>query len=228
MLNLETRDAVTLPGFMVETPSDPLGERSSKRVLDLVLLILSLPAWAPLMVLIAIAVRLDSPGDVFFKHTRIGFGGRKFEMWKFRTMITDGQKVLDEHLASCPTARAEWEATQKLKSDPRITRIGSFLRRFSLDELPQLWNVVLGEMSLVGPRPMYDPNELRIWGPKFRYYVQAKPGLTGLWQVSGRNDTTYEERIHYDELYVRGWSLALDVNLIMRTFSVVLSGKGAY
>ena len=148
-------------------------------------------------------------------------------MWKFRTMVMNAEQVLENYLNKYPELRAEWEAGQKLKDDPRLTRVGKFLRKSSLDELPQLWNVLNGDMSLIGPRPIVEEERKRYEG-RYQHYEQVRPGITGMWQVSGRNDTTYEERIQLDEYYVRSWSLWLDVYILIRTVWVVISCKGAY
>jgi lipopolysaccharide/colanic/teichoic acid biosynthesis glycosyltransferase len=142
-------------------------------------------------------------------------------------MVMNGDQVLLQYLAQHPELALEWERNQKLKDDPRVTRIGKFLRRTSLDELPQLWNVLKGEMSLVGPRPIIQ-EEVARYGDRFSLYTQVYPGLTGLWQVSGRNDTSYDERVRLDTYYVRNWSLWLDIYLLARTAGVVLAGRGAY
>ena len=170
---------------------------------------------------------MDSTGGVFYGHKRIGKGGREFTAWKFRTMVVDADLKLKEYLERNPESLAEWDATHKLKDDPRITWLGRILRRFSLDEFPQLWNVIKGEMSLVGPRPIV-ADEIHHYGNRFDPYTWVKPGMTGLWQVSGRNDTTYEERVSLDEYYVRNWSMWLDVYILARTVAIVLRRKGAY
>jgi exopolysaccharide production protein ExoY len=205
-----------------------VGSNCSKRAFDLALLGLSLPFWASILALAACTIRMQGKGSIFFKHKRIGFQGRPFLMWKFRTMLPDSDRVFKEHLETHPEAMEEWLATRKLKNDPRITSLGKFMRRYSIDELPQLINVWLGDMSLVGPRPIADANEAEQWGRSFAYYQQARPGLTGLWQVSGRSNTSYSERIAYDVLYVKNWSLKLDCFLLAKTVSVVLKGDGAY
>jgi lipopolysaccharide/colanic/teichoic acid biosynthesis glycosyltransferase len=213
-----------------KTPERPaaLGSNRLKRNFDLALLALSFPIWATALGLLAGALWLQGQGSIFYLHKRIGFRGDTFAMWKFRTMVEDSDQVLQHYLDANPEAVEEWLATQKLKNDPRVTRVGRILRRYSLDELPQTINVLLGDMSLVGPRPIYDPNEVAQWGDLFAYYTLARPGLTGLWQVSGRNNTTYAERVAYDISYVTGWSLKLDCSLIARTARVVLTGEGAY
>lgn len=202
-------------------------ERFTKRALDLLLTSCASVVLLPLVGIIALAIRLDSPGPVFFGHRRIGRAGRTFPAWKFRTMVVNGDEVLQNCLANSPEMRMEWELTQKLRNDPRVTRIGKFLRRTSLDELPQLWNVVRNEMSLVGPRPIVQAEVAR-YGQHFETYVKVEGGVTGLWQVSGRNDTTYEERVSLDTYYVRNWSVWLDLCILFRTIGVVLFRKGAY
>lgn len=202
-------------------------KRVLKRALDFVLAIVATPLAAPLIALIAILVKLDSHGPVFFSQSRIGRGGKTFRAWKFRTMALDAEALLKEHLAHDPSARIEWENTYKLKKDPRVTRVGRFLRKSSLDELPQLWNVLIGEMSMVGPRPIVQ-SEVSRYGERFGAYSRVPGGITGLWQVSGRNDTTYEERVALDAYYVRNWSVWLDFYILFRTVGTVLLRKGAY
>ncbi len=211
----------------VEPPSC-LGQCRTKRLFDLALVFLSMPLWAPALSLLSLAVVLENRGSAWYGHVRLGYRGRKYTMWKLRTMVLNSNEILEAYLAERPEAREEWTATQKLKNDPRITRIGFWLRRFSLDELPQILNVIAGDMSLIGPRPIYDHVEINRWGERLVVYQEARPGLTGLWQVSGRNNTTYEERIALDMHYIRGWTLGLDLRILARTFGAVLSGKGAY
>ncbi|MDP9172008.1 MAG: undecaprenyl-phosphate galactose phosphotransferase WbaP [Acidobacteriota bacterium] len=199
----------------------------AKRILDLTLTLIGGVVVLPILLLIALAIRLDSPGPVLFRHRRIGRGGRNFFAWKYRTMAEDADRVLERCLESDPEARAEWERDQKLKNDPRVTRVGRFLRKASLDELPQIWNVIKGEMSLVGPRPIVE-REVEKYGRGFDIYTRVASGVTGLWQVSGRNDTTYEERIRLDCFYVNNWSVWLDLCILFRTIGTVLLRKGAY
>ena len=199
---------------------------TAKRLFDIGCVALLLLLLAPLFLAIAVAVRLSSPGPVFFGHNRIGRGGRHFRALKFRTMHV-GDQILRDHLAANPAAAAEWAATQKLKNDPRVTKVGAFLRRTSIDELPQLWNVLRGDMSLVGPRPIVD-DETEKYGEVLALYLRVTPGITGLWQVSGRNNTSYEQRVWLDAHYVRNWSLTLDLYIMVRTISVVLRRDGAY
>jgi len=198
-----------------------------KRLIDLPLAVLCGLVVLPMVAIIALLVKLSSRGPVFFSGKRIGAGGRHFYAWKFRTMRTDAEQVLEEHLAKCPELRRQWEETQKLKNDPRVTRLGRFLRKASLDELPQLLNVLKGDMSLVGPRPIVDQEVCR-YGDVFKLYCSVLPGITGLWQISGRNNTTYEERVGYDATYVRNWSVWLDLSILVRTAKVVLLQEGAY
>jgi Undecaprenyl-phosphate galactose phosphotransferase WbaP len=201
--------------------------QSLKRALDIVLALLALPVALPLCLLIAAAIRLETRSPVLFGHLRVGRGGRRFRVWKFRSMVEDADAVLAHHLKCDPALRAEWRLSHKLKRDPRVTRAGRLLRRSSLDELPQLWNVLRGEMSLVGPRPIVE-EEIPKYGPEYALYAQVRPGLTGLWQVSGRNDTSYRERRELDSRYIRDWSLWLDACVCCKTLRVVVLGLGAY
>jgi len=200
--------------------------RLAKRAMDIAVTLLAGVAVLPLVVLVALAIRLTSRGPVFYGHSRLGRLGKPFTAWKFRSMVRNGDQVLAEHLARFPHLRREWERTQKLQDDPRVTRVGRFLRRTSMDELPQLWNVLRGDMSLVGPRPIV-ADEVRRYGGQFPLCAQVSPGLSGLWQVSGRNSTTYEERVRLDSYYVRNWSVFLDLYILARTIPVVLLGRGA-
>ncbi|MDD4649696.1 MAG: undecaprenyl-phosphate galactose phosphotransferase WbaP [Desulfoplanes sp.] len=197
-----------------------------KRYFDLVFICISLPVLVPLFLLLALAVSVDSRGPVFFKHKRIGMGGKEFFVWKFRTMIQDADKVLATYLTENPDLREEWEQTQKLQHDPRITRLGRILRKTSLDELPQLWNVIKGELSLVGPRPIVQ-DEVEKYQEAFSLYKKVRPGITGLWQVSGRSDTSYDQRVNLDTYYVRNWSIWFDIYILALTPRAVLSGHGA-
>lgn len=201
--------------------------RMSKRILDIVLTLVGGLLLLPLLFYIAVAVKMSSRGPVLYANERIGRDGRRFRMWKFRSMFTNGDAVLENYLEAYPEYREEYETTQKLKWDPRITRIGRFIRKTSLDELPQLWNVLRGEMSLVGPRPILLDEQAR-YGDYYWLYTMVSPGITGLWQVSGRNNTTYEERLQLVAYYVRNWSLWLDIYLLLKTVRIVLFGGGAY
>jgi Undecaprenyl-phosphate galactose phosphotransferase WbaP len=205
---------------------DPWSRRT-KRVLDLLATVAGGLLISPLLLAVVVLVRLDSPGPAFYGHLRLGAGGRYFCCWKFRTMRTDAEQLLDEYLRGDPELRAEWEKSFKLRNDPRVTRVGRFLRRTSLDELPQLWNVLRGEMSLVGPRPIVEAETSR-YGAVYEMYRRTRPGISGLWQVSGRSDTGYRERIELDAYYVHNWSVWLDLVILIRTVRMVLLGRGAY
>ncbi len=181
----------------------------------------------PLMVLVALAVWTQDRGPIFFAHRRIGRGGDKFPCLKFRSMAVDAQARLEELLARDPQAREEWERDHKLKNDPRVTKLGLFLRKSSLDELPQLINVLRGEMDLVGPRPIVDA-EVPKYGHRFKHYCAVKPGITGLWQVSGRNDTSYRTRVAMDCIYAKTKTPALDLWVMASTIPAVLMRKGSY
>jgi exopolysaccharide biosynthesis polyprenyl glycosylphosphotransferase len=182
---------------------------------------------APLMLLVALLIKWQSPGPALYQHERIGRHQRRFKVWKFRTMVCNADVMLKAYLAACPQRREEWNREHKLKDDPRITPIGRWLRTTSIDEIPQLWNVLRGEMSLVGPRPIVSA-EICKYADKFGLYCNVLPGITGLWQISGRNDTTYAERVELDSYYARNWSLWLDLNILVKTVRVVLLRRGAY
>lgn len=201
--------------------------RFIKTIVDYTLTIIGVILISPILLFIAGWIYKDSPGPVIFRHIRIGKNGRAFPCFKFRTMCINADKKLQELLANDAETRAEWEKDFKLKNDPRITKSGAFLRRTSLDELPQLLNVLRGEMSLVGPRPVIEA-ELPRYGDFLDDYLMVKPGITGMWQVNGRSDTTYDERVQMDSWYVRNWSVWLDFMLLFRTIKAVLAGKGAY
>lgn len=201
--------------------------RLMKRMFDAIASGIGIMLLSPIFVAIAAVVRCTSKGPVIYGHKRIGIGGMHFKAWKFRTMVMGADKILEKYLNDHPELRAEWQKTQKLKHDPRITWVGKFLRASSLDELPQLWNVLKGEMSLVGPRPIVD-NEVEKYADVYASYLRVKPGITGLWQISGRNDTTYEQRVSFDEYYVSNWSLWMDLYILGRTLKTVLLREGAY
>nr|MCR5064081.1 exopolysaccharide biosynthesis polyprenyl glycosylphosphotransferase [Treponema sp.] len=199
----------------------------SKRVLDLILIALSAPFVLPVSVLIAILVKLTSRGPVLYGHKRVGKDGRTIKCWKFRSMVVNADQMLDKILAENPEMRNEWEKDRKFTNDPRVTKLGKFLRKTSLDELPQLWNILCGEMSFVGPRPVTE-SELDRYGKYSNFILSVKPGLSGMWQISGRSDTGYEERVTLDTYYIQNWSVWIDIWIIIKTFWVVLKGKGAY
>jgi Undecaprenyl-phosphate galactose phosphotransferase WbaP len=199
----------------------------AKRALDIIGAGLGLVLLSPFFLIVALMVRADG-GPAFFAHQRVGRGGKLFGCLKFRSMVIDSQARLEALLASDPAARAEWEATRKLKNDPRITRIGRFLRSTSLDELPQLINVLRGEMSLVGPRPVQEAEIDRYYGASAAHYMAVRPGITGLWQVSGRSETSYESRVALDVSYVARPSMLADLSILLRTPFAVLSRRGAH
>jgi exopolysaccharide production protein ExoY len=199
-----------------------LYRRGLKRVFDLCAVLVAAPVVVPLIGCMAVAVAFDG-GRPFYTQNRVGMGGRSFRMWKLRSMVRNADALMEAHLAANPEARAEWDATQKLKDDPRITRLGRFLRRSSLDELPQLWNVALGDMSLVGPRPMM-LCQREIY-PGTAYYA-LRPGITGLWQTAGRNRTTFAARAEFDAEYESAVTLRNDLAILTRTVNVVLNATG--
>jgi lipopolysaccharide/colanic/teichoic acid biosynthesis glycosyltransferase len=201
--------------------------RLVKRVFDIIVAsVLAVPAIL-LGIIIATAIKAETPGPIFFVHTRVGRGRRPFRLWKFRSMLANADDVLGRYLARHPELSAEWEANHKLKNDPRITYVGRMLRRSSLDELPQLWNVLRGSMSMIGPRPIVEA-EVPKYGAAMDQYASVLPGLTGLWQVSGRTDLSYRRRIDLDTEYIREWSFLLDLRILWRTVVVVARGHGAY
>ena len=200
--------------------------RVLKRVFDIAGSLALLVILAPLFAYLSWRIR-QTGGRAIFSHLRVGRYGKMFDCLKFRTMVPDAAGVLKQLLDTNPGARAEWGRDFKLKDDPRITPIGAFLRRTSLDELPQLWNVLKGEMSLVGPRPIIE-EELERYGDQVGYYLETRPGITGLWQISGRNNPSYDDRVALDSWYVRNWSLWYDLVILVKTLSVVLRGQGAY
>jgi Undecaprenyl-phosphate galactose phosphotransferase WbaP len=201
--------------------------RLAKRLMDLLIVCLVLPAVGFTILLLGILVRLESPGPAFYGHRRIGRDHSSFRAWKLRTMQVNGDELLEKALAEDGALREEWHRDRKLRNDPRITRVGRFLRKSSLDELPQFWNVLRGEMSLVGPRPIVE-EEVVSYGQNFSLYCRVTPGLTGLWQVSGRNAVSSRDRVRLDSYYVRNWSPWLDLHILARTAKVVLTGQGAY
>lgn len=205
------------------SPGIPWG----KWVFDKLFAVFALIALAPVMALIALVLKLKDPGPVFYAHRRIGKDGRSFSCYKFRTMRTDGDRLLEWVLRIDPIARADWAADQKLVADPRVHRIGRFLRKTSLDELPQFWNVLKGDMSIVGPRPIVTA-EVEKYGRYFADYCSVRPGVTGAWQVGGRNDTGYTERVALDVDYARTATLRDDIRIVFKTVGVVLKQRGAH
>ena len=201
--------------------------RLAKRIFDLVATVIGGLLILPVLLILAVLVGIDNKGCVIFAHRRVGRKGKLFPCYKFQSMVPDAQERLEEYLAQNPEARKEWEESFKLTNDPRVTKLGAFLRKTSLDELPQLWNVLMGDMSLVGPRPIVT-KEIERYGDYIREYYMVPPGITGMWQVNGRSDTTYEERVSMDTWYVRNWSVWIDLVYLFKTVKTVFTGKGAY
>jgi Undecaprenyl-phosphate galactose phosphotransferase WbaP len=198
-----------------------------KRIIDVLASFFGLLFLAPFFGIIILLIRIDSPGGTFYRQPRLGRGGRVFNLLKFRTMYNNASEILQDQLEKDVEIKKEWEQFQKLKDDPRITKIGKLLRRFSLDELPQLWNVFLGEMSLVGPRPIM-VDQCGLYGETYNNYIQVAPGISGLWQISGRNHTTFLRRAELDDEYIQRWSLWLDIYILIRTVIIVINQEGAY
>ncbi|WP_273404297.1 undecaprenyl-phosphate galactose phosphotransferase WbaP [Actinobacillus porcinus] len=206
-----------------------LAKRSSrilKRTMDIIGSLAIIIALSPVLLVLYFLIKKDG-GNAIYGHPRIGRNGKEFKCLKFRSMVVNSKEVLENLLATDPEAKAEWDKDFKLRNDPRITKVGAFIRKISLDELPQLFNVLKGEMSLVGPRPIIK-DELERYEEDVDYYLMAKPGMTGLWQVSGRNDVDYETRVYFDSWYVKNWSLWNDIAILFKTVNVVLKRDGAY
>jgi Undecaprenyl-phosphate galactose phosphotransferase WbaP len=221
------RDFDGILGFVTSHKLKMFWNLGIKRFMDLAIVITGGIVILPLLLFIALLVKLSSPGPVLYGHRRLGINGRHFAAYKFRSMVSDSEERLRKLLDSDPEIRKEWAANHKLKDDPRITGIGKILRRTSFDEFPQLINILKGEMSLVGPRPVVD-EEVEKYGEDFNRIFSVRPGLTGLWQVSGRSDTDYAERVSFDTYYLQSWSVWLDIWVLLKTVNVVLRGKGAY
>jgi exopolysaccharide production protein ExoY len=201
--------------------ASPVGQ-ARKRIIDIVLALSGIVLLAPLLIICFVATVITSPGPAVFRHKRVGFNGKYFNCLKFRTMVTDAPERLRQLLDSDPVAAAEWSANRKLRHDPRVTLIGALLRKSSLDELPQLFNVLRGDMSIVGPRPVTEEELVRYSAAKTAY-LACRPGITGLWQVSGRSTTTYDKRIACDSFYALNWSVTLDAKILIVTIPAVLS-----
>ena len=199
----------------------------AKRIIDIFIILVFLPLLIPLFLILMFLTKITSKGPIFYGHKRVGKNGKEFKCWKFRSMCIDADKKLAEILANNPEMQAEWEKERKFTNDPRVTKFGKFLRKTSLDELPQLINILVGQMSFVGPRPVTEP-ELEKYGPYKDYVLSVTPGLSGMWQTSGRSDTEYEERIALDTSYIQNWSIWLDIWILIKTVYVVLKGRGAY
>lgn len=199
----------------------------SKRSFDILVALAALILLSPIFLLIMALVKYTDGGSIFYGHRRIGYNGTTFRCLKFRTMAENGDALLQQYFEENPEALEEWRATRKLQDDPRVTVLGTVLRKLSLDELPQLINILKGEMSIVGPRPVVE-DELELYEASAVYYLRSRPGLTGLWQVSGRNDVSYAARIAFDTHYVRNWSLTRDLVIVVRTIPAVCLSRGSY
>jgi Undecaprenyl-phosphate galactose phosphotransferase WbaP len=224
---ISIRDFDGILGFATSHRLKMFWNLGIKRFMDLSIVILGGIVISPFLLILALLVKIGSPGPVLYRHTRLGRNGTHFMAYKFRSMVVDADERLKKLLESDPEIRRQWEANHKLKHDPRITGIGKFLRRTSFDEFPQLINILKGEMSLVGPRPIVD-DEVEKYGEDYDRIFSVKPGLTGLWQVSGRSDTDYVSRVSFDTYYLQSWSVWLDLWVLYKTAGVVLKGKGAY
>lgn len=214
-------------GFYQDLPIASLRYRVLKPLVDLAIVLLALPVALPLGFLIAALIKGTSRGSILYRHRRIGQFQQPIYVWKFRTMYEDSEELLEQHLSTTPDAREEWERAQKLRDDPRVTPIGRLLRKTSLDEIPQLLNVLAGEMSIVGPRPIVDEERPK-YGKHFRTFSHALPGITGLWQVSGRCDVDYAARVLLDIEYIEQWNLWMETKILLKTVFVILHSKGAY
>jgi exopolysaccharide production protein ExoY len=212
--------------FVLVTTPRPIG-LTSKRIVDIILALCGIVLLAPFFVICYVATACFSPGPVLFRHKRVGFNGKRFDCLKFRTMAIDAPERLRQHLDADPAAAAEWIATRKLRNDSRVTTVGAFLRRSSLDELPQLFNVLKCDMSIVGPRPVTE-EELGRYSDAINAYYACRPGITGLWQVSGRSATTFQRRVVLDSYYAHHWSMILDAKIIMATIPEVCFSNTAY
>jgi lipopolysaccharide/colanic/teichoic acid biosynthesis glycosyltransferase len=201
-------------------------ERTAKRTIDIVGALVFFVLFGPLYLLVALSVALSMGRPVHFWQNRLGEDGRKFRFYKFRSMVRNSEDVLDEFLSRNDMARTEWDTFQKLEKDPRITPVGTFIRKLSLDELPQFWNVLKGDMSLVGPRPCME-RQRSLYGKGWEHYCSVRPGITGLWQVSGRNRLSYARRVELDVEYIDNWSLWLDCKILVRTVRAVVTGEGS-
>jgi len=224
---IEPRDIGGILGLEVRQNLFSEFEQGIKRIMDIGLVLCALPVIALLFILLAVLIRLDTPGPVIYTQKRVGKEGKEFTIWKFRTMVINAEQALNKYLDKHPRLQMEWNENQKIRNDPRVTAVGKILRRTSLDELPQFLNILRGDMSLVGPRPIVQ-EEIQYYSDKYHLISKVKPGLTGLWQISGRNDLNYEERVNLDEYYVRNWSVWMDIYIIASTFKAVATGKGAY
>jgi len=230
MLNTETQTLLYDQLFLLRVQNNlcsPVNQ-AIKRIFDIFFALLILPFILPLMGIISLLIVLDSPGSPIFVHRRVGKDGKIIKVYKFRTMYKNSGPILEQYLKKNPQAAKEWENFYKLKNDPRITKIGKFLRKTSLDELPQFLNVLLGTMSFVGPRPVTLQEIERYYGKYANFYFLVRPGITGLWQVSGRNELSYDVRVKLDTWYILNWSFWLDISILFRTVKAVFTSSGSY
>lgn len=225
--SIQLRDLGGILGFSTTHNLTRWSNLAVKRLIDLMMILILLPIVLPLMIIISILVKLTSRGPVFYGHKRVGQNGKEIKCWKFRSMFKNSAEMLEEILKTDEIRKAEWEKDRKFLDDPRVTKFGKFLRKTSLDELPQFFNILKGEMSFVGPRPV-TREELEKYGDNADYILSVTPGLSGMWQISGRSDTGYEERVYLDTFYIQSWSVWLDIWILIKTVWVVLKGKGAY
>ncbi len=225
--SMHIRDLGGIIGYSTTHNLTRKGSLFTKRLIDLFLIFISLPIVLPVMIILSILVKMTSKGPVFYGHKRVGKNGKEIKCWKFRSMYNNSQEMLEKILATDPIRKAEWEKDRKFVDDPRVTNFGKFLRKTSLDELPQLFNILIGQMSFVGPRPV-TKSEIEKYGESANFVLSVTPGLSGMWQISGRSDTGYEERINLDTYYIQNWSVWLDIWIIIKTVWVVIRGKGAY
>lgn len=221
------RDIAGIVAFSSTNYLTKIQSHFAKRAFDVALILSTLPLTLPVCLLLALLVKITSPGPVLYGHKRVGRNGKEFKCWKFRSMYINADQQLEKILSENPKMRKEWEKERKLENDPRVTPFGKFIRKTSLDELPQLINIFVGQMSFVGPRPVMQ-DELERYGKKADYILSVMPGLSGMWQTSGRSDTAYEDRVTLDAYYIQNWSIWLDIWILIKTVWVVLKGKGAY
>ena len=226
-LGTRVREIGGLVGLEVSHNILSSSSKTLKRTLDIVISLSMMPLVLLILAVFGLLVKLEDGGKLFYASRRIGYDGRSFTVWKLRSMVANGEGVIASYLEKHPEQRRQWEETQKLKRDPRLTRIGAFIRKTSIDELPQLWNVLTGEMSLVGPRPIL-AHQIPLYGASFLLYKQVAPGITGLWQISGRNHLSFAERVKLDKYVIENWSIWLDIYILARTLEAVFRTEGAY
>jgi Undecaprenyl-phosphate galactose phosphotransferase WbaP len=223
---IAAREVGGIVGLELRKPLLRPSARFLKRLLDLGVTLVLSPAIVTIVFVFAVLLKMEGGGPVFYANERVGYRGKRFKAWKLRSMVSNGDEVLKVYLESHPEEAAVWQVTQKLKHDPRVTRVGAIIRKTSIDELPQFWNVFLGEMSVVGPRPIL-PYQITLYGDGYRQYKQMRPGITGLWQISGRNNLSFADRSRLDRYVIQNWSVWLDLYILARTPAVVFTARGA-